>query len=320
MKHELIIPAELAGDRIDQALAKLLPEYSRSMLKTWLDGHKITVNGEYWQPKAKVSGGETVIIEAELEKQITHEAEEIDLNIIYEDDDILVINKPVGMVVHPGAGHRASTMLNALLHHAPNLQNIPRAGIIHRLDKDTSGLLVITKTLAAHTFLVKQLQQRKISREYQTIVYGELISGGTITTQIGRHSKLRTKMAVVDREHGKEAVTHYRIIKKFRDFTHLRVMLETGRTHQIRVHLAHIHHPIIGDKAYGGRMRLPKNAPAALIETLQNFKRQALHASKLGLTHPITHEWMEWQAELPADMQELLNILTSVMDKPEITI
>jgi len=212
-------------------------------------------------------------------------------------------------VVHPGAGHRASTMLNALLHHAPELKNIPRAGIIHRLDKDTSGLLVITRTLAAHTFLVKQLQQRKISREYETIVYGELTGGGTIATQIGRHPKLRTKMAVVDEEHGKEAITHYRIIKKFRDFTHLRVKLETGRTHQIRVHLAHIHHPIVGDKVYGGRMRLPKNASADLIEMLHSFKRQALHASLLGLIHPITREQMEWQAELPADMQELLKIL-----------
>lgn len=309
MKHKLMIPEELAGNRIDQALAKLLPEYSRSLLKTWLDAHKITVNGEYWLPKTKISGGETVIIEAELEKQITHEAEEMDLNIIYEDDDILIINKPAGMVVHPGAGHRTSTMLNALLHHVPELKNIPRAGIIHRLDKDTSGLLVITKSLTAHTFLVKQLEQRKISREYQTIVYGELISGGVIKTQIGRHPKLRTKMAVVNKDRGKIAVTHYRIIKKFRDFTHLRVMLETGRTHQIRVHLAHIHHPIVGDKVYGGRMRLPKNASADLIETLRNFKRQALHASKLGLIHPITRKQIEWQDKLPADMQELLKLL-----------
>jgi 23S rRNA pseudouridine1911/1915/1917 synthase len=309
MKQKLIIPQELAGDRIDQALAKLLPEYSRSKLKTWLDQHKITINGEYWQPKDKVAGGETVIIEAEPKKHVIHEPEAIDLNIIYEDNDILVINKPAGMVVHPGAGHRASTMLNALLHHAPELKNIPRAGIIHRLDKDTSGLLVITKTLAAHTFLVKQLQQRKINREYEAIVYGELISGGTIETQIGRHPTQRIKMAVVDAEHGKLAITHYRIIKKFHDFTHLRVMLETGRTHQIRVHLAHIHHPIVGDKAYGGRIRLPKNAPENLVKILQNFKRQALHASKLGLTHPITQEWMEWQIKLPQDMQELLKLL-----------
>lgn len=314
MKHELIIPQELTGDRIDQALAKLLPEYSRSLLKIWLDSHKITVNGEYWQPKAKVTGGETVIIEAKLKEHVIDKPEAIDLKIIYEDEDILILNKPAGMVVHPGAGNRSNTMLNALLHHSPGLKNIPRAGIIHRLDKDTSGLLVISKTLSAHTFLVKQLEQRKISREYETIVYGELISGGTIKTQISRHPKLRTKMAVVNADRGKAAITHYRIIKKFRDFTHLRVMLETGRTHQIRVHLAHIHHPIVGDKVYGGRMRLPKNAPAELIETLQKFKRQALHARKLGLTHPVTRKWMEWQIELPQDMQKLLQNLRLLQD------
>ncbi|MGD9108048.1 MAG: 23S rRNA pseudouridine(1911/1915/1917) synthase RluD [Gammaproteobacteria bacterium] len=308
MKQKLTIPAELAGDRIDQALAKLLPEYSRSLIKTWLDKHKITVNGEFWQPKAKVAGDEIVVIDVEFEEQTTHQPEPIDLDIVYEDNDILVINKPAGMVVHPGAGNRASTLLNALLHHTPKLKNIPRAGIIHRLDKDTSGLLVIAKTLKAHTYLVRQLQRRKIHREYETIVYGELISGGTIETQIGRHPTKRTKMAVVDTDRGKVAITHYRIIKKYNNFTHLRVKLETGRTHQIRVHLAHIRHPIVGDQVYG-RIRLPKNASEKLIKTLQNFKRQALHASKLGLTHPSTHKWMEWQAKLPQDMQELLQNL-----------
>lgn len=311
MKYEFTIPPELAGDRIDQALAKLLPEYSRSKLKTWLENGKITVNGEIWRPKDKIAGDEIIIVKAEAEEQITDQPEDISLSIIYEDDDILVINKPAGMVVHPGAGHRSSTMLNALLHHAPQLKNIPRAGIIHRLDKGTSGLLVVCKTLTAHTFLVKQLQQRKISREYETIVYGELISGGTIKTQIGRHPTQRVKMAVVDADHGKEAITHYRIIEKFRDFTHIRVKLETGRTHQIRVHLAHLHHPIVGDKVYGGRMRLPKNAPKKLIEALQNFTHQALHASKLGLTHPTTREWIEWKIDLPIDIQQLLQMLKS---------
>jgi len=310
MKQKLTIPAEFAGNRIDQVLAKLLPEYSRSRLKNWLDNHKITVNNEYWQPKDKVAGNETVVVDAEPEEETIDQPEAISLNIVYEDDDILIINKSAGMVVHPGAGHRTSTMLNALLHHVHQLKNIPRAGIIHRLDKDTSGLLVIAKTLVAHNYLVKQLQWRKISREYQTIVYGELISGSTIKTQIGRHPTHRTKMAVVDADRGKLAVTHYRIIKKPHNFTHLRVKLETGRTHQIRVHMAHIRHPIVGDTVYGGRMRLPKNASAKLIETLQNFKRQALHASKLGLTHPTTREWMEWEAELPKDMQELLENLS----------
>lgn len=308
MKQKLTIPTELAGNRIDQALAKLLPEYSRSLLKNWLDQHKITVNNEFWQPKNKVTGNEIVVIDIEPTEQTTDEPEPIKLNIIYEDNDILIINKPTGMVVHPGAGNRTSTLLNALLHHCPNLKNIPRAGIIHRLDKDTSGLLVITKTLKAHTYLVKQLQRRKIHREYETIVYGELISGGTIKTQISRHPTQRTKMAVVNTDRGKTAITHYRIIEKYKNFTHLRIKLETGRTHQIRVHLTHIRHPIVGDQVYG-RIRLPKNAPEKLIKILQNFKHQALHASKLGLTHPGTHEWMEWKAELPADMQELLKNL-----------
>ncbi|MGD9153533.1 MAG: 23S rRNA pseudouridine(1911/1915/1917) synthase RluD [Gammaproteobacteria bacterium] len=308
MKQKLTIPAELAGNRIDQALAKLLPEYSRSLLKNWLDKHRITINGEFWQPKAKVAGDEIVVIDVEFEEQTTHQPEPIELNIVYEDNDILIINKPAGLVVHPGAGNRASTLLNALLHHAPKLKNIPRAGIIHRLDKDTSGLLVIAKTLKAHTYLVRQLQQHKIHREYETIVYGELISGGTIETQIGRHPTKRTKMAVVDVDRGKVATTHYRIIKKYKNFTHLRVKLGTGRTHQIRVHLAHIRHPIVGDQVYG-RIRLPKNASEKLIKTLQNFKRQALHASKLGLTHPSNHEWVEWQIELPQDIKNLLQNL-----------
>jgi len=309
MKEQLTIPPELAGSRIDQALAKLLPEYSRSLLKNWINEHEITVNGEFWQPKTKVSGGEIVIIDAKPKEQTTDKPEPIELNIVFEDSEILVINKPAGIVVHPGAGNRTSTLLNALLYHVPELKNIPRAGIVHRLDKDTSGLLVIAKTLKAHTYLVRQLQWRKIHREYETIVYGELISGGMIKTQIGRHPTQRIKMAVVDEEHGKTAITHYRIIKKYRDFTHLRVKLETGRTHQIRVHLSHIHHPIVGDQVYGGRMRLPKNAPEKLITTLQNFKRQALHARKLGLIHPTTHELVEWQIELPKDIKQLLTNL-----------
>ncbi len=308
IEHKIIIPEEYAGLRLDQALAKLFPQYSRSRLKQWLENEKIFVNQEVnRRPRDKVQGGEVIEIHAELEDVIAHQAEAIALDIIYEDEAIIVLNKSAGMVVHPAAGQHNSTLLNALLYHAPKLAKLPRAGIVHRLDKDTSGLLVIAKTLEAHTSLVQQLQKRKISREYCAIVLGLLISGGTVDAPIGRHPRQRIKMAVV--ESGKPAVTHYRILEKFQDHTYLSVKLETGRTHQIRVHMAHIHHPIVGDQTYAGRMRLPKGASDRLIDELRNFKRQALHASQLGLHHPISGEWMTWQAELPEDMQELLEAL-----------
>jgi len=311
IQHETIIPEDLAGLRLDQALAKLFPQYSRSRLKTWLDNKKIKVNDEYWQPKNKVSGNEKIIIEAKLEEETKHCAESIKLEIIYEDDDIIIVNKPPGMVVHPAIGNRNNTLLNALLHHSPQLKELPRAGIVHRLDKDTSGLLMIAKTLEAHTNLVKQLQDRKILREYKTIVQGSLISGNTIDAPIGRHPRQRIKMAVVDMPNkGKPAITHYRIIERFQNYTYIKVKLETGRTHQIRVHMAHIHHPIVGDQAYGGRLKLPKGASAELIDALQQFKRQALHAYKLGLKHPLTGEFMSWEADIPEDMKILLSIIS----------
>lgn len=286
INHTIQIPPEYRDKRIDQALALLLPDYSRSRLKTWLDHGQISIDGKHWRPKDKVQGNETVVIDAKLEETLIDKPENIPLNIVYEDNDILVINKTIGMVVHPAVGNRNNTLLNALLHHAPALAELPRAGIVHRLDKGTSGLLVITKTLQAHMFLVKELKEHKVLREYEAIVLGNMISGGTVNAPIGRHPTKRTLMAIA--ENGKSAITHYRIIERFRAHTHLKVQLETGRTHQIRVHMAHIQHPIVGDSTYGGRIKLPKGASAKLIETLRQFKHPALHARRLTLIHPAT--------------------------------
>jgi len=308
IKHTITIPAEYAGLRLDQAIAKLLPEYSRMRIKEWLENKNITINqAQNWRAKDKVKGNEEIELKATLQDETFHAPEAIDLNIVYEDDELIIINKPVGMVVHPAPGNRHHTLLNALLHHAPLLSQLPRAGIIHRLDKDTSGLLVIAKTLPTHTYLVKQLQDRLISREYEAIIQGTLTGGGTIETNMGRHPHKRTQMAVT--ESGKPAITHYWIIEKFNAHTHIKVKLETGRTHQIRVHMAHLHHPIVGDTTYGGRMKIPAGASETLIDALQNFKRQALHAKRLAFIHPITLQEMQFEAEIPDDMQQLLNIL-----------
>lgn len=286
----------LAGKRLDQALAILFPEHSRSRLKTWIEEGHVLVEGHTRRPKDKVLLGEDIDIEAELEDKREWEAEDLELNIVYEDDDIIIINKPANLVVHPGAGNQQGTLVNALLHHAPNLSLIPRAGIIHRLDKDTTGLLVVAKSLAAHTKLVEQMQAREIIRVYEAIVWGILPAGGTINAPIGRHPSDRMKMAVV--LDGKPAITHYRIIKKYPRHTHLRVQLETGRTHQIRVHMAHIRHPVVGDKVYARR-----------YQGEPRFSRQALHAKYLELDHPISKEKLSFEADLPEDMGELLTRL-----------
>ncbi len=302
------IPAELAEKRLDQALAALFPEYSRSKLKEWIEKGQVLVNGQLLRPKDKVFGNESIEIKAELEQQSEDwEAEHIPLNIIFEDPHLLVINKPAGLVVHPAAGNRAGTLVNALLHHAEELKNLPRAGIVHRLDKDTTGLLVVAKTLQAHNSLVSQLQARSLKREYEAVVWGMILSGGTIDGRIARHPQDRKRMAVV--ETGKEAITHYRVLKKFKSHTHLQIKLETGRTHQIRVHLSYIHHPIVGDKTYGGRLRVPPKASPSLLELLRNFSRQALHARRLGLIHPETGEEMLFEAAIPEDFKELLDEL-----------
>lgn len=315
IQQTLIIPEESAGLRLDQALARLLPDYSRAQIQEWIKNNNILLENVVAKKRAIVIGGETVTVNAELKAQPAWEAQSIDLAIVYEDDALLVINKPVGMVVHPGAGNSRNTLLNALLHHVPALQNLPRAGIIHRLDKETSGLLVIAKTQAALTNLSTQLKARTVSRIYQTVVSGLFVSGGTIKAPIGRHPIQRKRMAVMA-DTGKPAITHYRIVERYRAHTRLKVQLETGRTHQIRVHMAHIHHPILGDPTYGGRLQLPKGASPELIQQLRTFKRQALHACELGLIHPTTNKAMTWRAPLPDDMLKLIDCL--IKDVPSL--
>ena len=294
------------GMRLDQVVADLFPDYSRSKLKEWILAGNVCVNGEPCVvPRQKMTGDEVISVEAEIEQQVVNEAQAIELDIVYEDEDILIINKPADLVVHPGAGNQDGTLLTALLAHVPDIDKVPRAGIVHRLDKDTTGLMVVAKTLPAQTHLVDQLQSRVMSREYEALVNGTMVAGGLVDAPIGRHSTKRTHMAV--REMGKPAVTHYRVIEKFRAHTHVRLKLETGRTHQIRVHMAYIKHPLVGDPAYGGRLRLPKGSSDEFANTLRGFNRQALHAAQLSLYHPTTDEWMTWQAPLPQDMVALID-------------
>lgn len=303
----LTVPPELANKRMDQIVAELCPQYSRSQLQKWIRSGHITLNGKSAKIKQKLVANDEMVVDPQLTEQTTDEPENIPLDIAYEDESILVVNKPVGLVVHPGAGNRAGTLLNGLLHHIPGQKNLPRAGIVHRLDKDTSGLMVVAKTLEAHLVLVNQLQARTVKREYLALVQGNVISGGTIEGNIGRHPVDRKRMAIVTG--GKYAVTHYRIEKRLAGFTLLRVQLETGRTHQIRVHMSSKHMPIIGDRVYMGRQRIPAAITQELRETLQQFPRQTLHATKLGLIHPETGEEMNWEVGLPQDMQNLLTQL-----------
>lgn len=302
------VQPEQIGQRLDQTLAELFPEYSRSRLKTWIEADLVKLNDRITNiPREKVLGGEKIEITVEVEDETRFEPENIPLNIVYEDDDIIVINKPKDLVVHPGAGNPNGTVLNALLYHYPPIAEVPRAGIVHRLDKDTTGLMVVAKTIPAQTKLVRDLQKRKITREYEAVASGIMTKGGTVDQPMARHATKRTLMAV--HPMGKPAVTHYRIMENYRNYTRLRLRLETGRTHQIRVHMAHIAHPLLGDQTYGGRPRPPKNASENFMEILRNFKRQALHAVMLRLAHPITGEMMEWYAPLPDDFVELLNAL-----------
>jgi 23S rRNA pseudouridine1911/1915/1917 synthase len=305
----LTIPVETAGQRLDQVLSDLLSEYSRTRIKTWIESGQVLVNGTQLRPKDKVVGGERVEVNATLPDAVTVAPEVIDLDIAFQDRHLLVINKPAGLVVHPGAGNSAGTLQNALLHFDPKLVQLPRAGIVHRIDKDTTGLLVVARTLEVHTALVRALEGHEIEREYEAVCLGVMTGGGTVAAPIGRHPMDRLRQAI--REDGREAVTHYRVLHRYRGHTHVRVQLETGRTHQIRVHMAHIHYPLVGDRVYGGRILLPKGASPELIEMLRSFKRQALHAAKLAFEHPATGKPLEVTAPLPVDMKELLAALSA---------
>lgn len=298
------IPADLAGKRLDQALAILFPNHSRARIQNWIRTGDIRLNNQKTSQKYLVRSGDMVEINTIFETNEAWIAEEIPLAIVYEDEQILIINKPAGLVVHPGAGNPDHTLLNALLHHDPGLNNVPRAGIVQRLDKDTSGIMVIARTPESHTRLVTALQKRNITREYQAIVRGILTAGGTIDQPIGRHPVKRVQMAVVST--GKPAITHYRIIKKYRSHTHIRVFLETGRTHQIRVHMSWIKHPVVGDPVYSGRVQLPKAGHLNLYNALKSFRRQALHASAISLQHPESGKELRFEAPLPDDMSNLI--------------
>jgi 23S rRNA pseudouridine1911/1915/1917 synthase len=304
------IPERLAGERLDQALAQLFPEYSRSRIQQWIrSGHAI-LDGRRSKQKELVAGGERVEIQVHVEPDDRWIAEAIELDIVDEDENLMVVNKAAGLVVHPGAGNPAGTLVNALLHHRPALAKVPRAGIVHRLDKDTSGLMLVAKNLSAHKRLVKLIAERAVRREYEAIVLGRLISGGRLRGAIGRHPLKRIRMAVVDG--GREATTHIRVVRRYRGLTHLAARLETGRTHQIRVHLAHAGHPLVGDRVYGGYGKSPAGADPRVGEAIRTFPRQALHAARLTLPGSGSDSDRSWSAPLPADMAELLELIRSV--------
>jgi 23S rRNA pseudouridine1911/1915/1917 synthase len=301
------VPYQLAGMRLDQALAELFPDYSRSKLQAWIKAGRVRIGDTVPKAKDRVEGGETVRLDAEPEIVTTCDAEAIALDLVYEDQALLIVDKPAGLVVHPAAGNWSGTLQNALLHHDSRLGALPRAGIVHRIDKDTSGLLMVAKTLQAHNRLIEQLQARTIEREYLAITQGRMTAGGMVDAPIGRHPIDRKRNAV--RDNGKDAVTHYRVEERFANHTLIRLQLETGRTHQIRVHMEYIHYPLLGDPVYGGRFRLPPQCSTELERQLRVFKRQALHAAKLGLEHPLTGDYCEWEAPLPGDMSQLLEAL-----------
>jgi len=304
---KIIIPERMTGQRLDVALSEMLPDYSRSKITAWIKSGAALISHKPFKPKDKVIGSEMVELTISQKQNNDWVGEDIPLNVVFEDEDIIVLNKAVGLVTHPGAGNWSGTLANALLHYEPKLATLDRAGIVHRLDKNTSGLMVVAKNEKSQKYLVEQLQTHSVSREYSAIVYGHMVAGGTIDEAIGRDTKDRVKQAVSS--HGKEAVTHYRVIDRYQNHTHVKAILETGRTHQIRVHLSHIGYPLIGDPMYGGKVRFPKKADAVLKEALVSFKRQALHARKLTLTHPTSGELMSWKAPLPEDMLALLDVL-----------
>lgn len=305
----LTAPEEMMGKRLDQVLAQLCPQYSRSQLQKWIKSGDVLVNNVVGKTRDKIVGGEEIIVTPVLSEQTYDKPESIELDIVFEDEHLLVINKPAGLVVHPGAGNLTGTLVNGLLAHNPDQKNLPRAGIVHRLDKDTTGLMMVAKTLEAHTALVNQLQAREVKREYLALVSVDVISGATIEGNIGRHPRDRKRMTVHTTGGGKVAITHYRVEQRLNHHTLLRVNLETGRTHQIRVHLSWKHMPIVGDRVYGGRPRVPSNMDEKVRERLQRMTRQSLHATQLTIVHPETGETISWHAPMPKSMQKTVDLL-----------
>ncbi len=312
---EARVPDTCAGRRFDAVIAELFPEHSRSRLAGWIKAGQARLDGREARPRDPVRGGELVTVEAEIGIATDAPAEDIALDVLYEDADVIVLDKPAGLVVHPGAGNPAGTLVNALLHRDPSLSALPRAGIVHRLDKDTSGVMVVARTLQAHTALVDQLSARQVHRQYLAVVVGALVSGGTANAPIDRHPRDRLRMAV--REDGKEAVTHFRLRERFRAHTLLECRLETGRTHQIRVHMAHLKHPIVGDPLYGGPLKLPRGASEETVAMLRGFKRQALHAETLEFVHPVSGEPVRCTAPVPADLRALVDALRTDLREHE---
>lgn len=310
------VKPEHAGQRVDQVAAELFDGFSRSRLQTWIKNGVLTVNGAKTKPKEKLTGNESLTLEVEIEPELDDQPQSIDLDVVYQDDDLIVINKPTGLVVHPAAGHADGTLLNGLLHLDERLNSLPRAGIVHRLDRDTTGLMVVARSLEAHQSLVAQLQDKSLFRQYEAIAVGVMTGGGKVDAPMGRHPVDRKKQAVV-KTGGKNAVTHYRVLDRYRAHTRIQVQLETGRTHQIRVHMAHRNYPLVGDPLYGGRLKQPAGASEALRQALHKFPRQALHARKLGLIHPATGEYREFEAPLPADMTGLIAALENDIKEEE---
>ena len=308
------VTEQYAGQRLDAALASLFPDYSRSRLQGWIRQGLVLLDGQAVKPKTRLVGDELLQLNIQAdEPETSFVAQDIPLDIVFEDEHLIVVNKPAGLVVHPAAGHYDGTLVNALIFYDAALQQVPRAGIVHRLDKDTTGLMVVAKNIKAHKYLVDEIQQRLVKREYQAVVHGVVTAGGTVDAPIGRHGRDRVRMCV--REDGKPAITHYRVIKRYREHTHLQLELDSGRTHQIRVHMQSIRHPIVGDPVYGGRQRIPSQADEAFIRHLRGFHRQALHAFRLSLDHPVTGEFLSWQAPLPEDMTELLADMQRDLDQ-----
>lgn len=306
---EATVGADLAGARLDQALASLFPDYSRSRLQAWTREGRVSVNGEQRRPRDKVAMDDLLQLRAVAEDQVACVPQDIPLRIVFEDEHLLVVDKPAGLVVHPAAGNPDGTLQNGLLYHDPALIELPRAGIVHRLDKDTTGLMVIARSQAAYKRLVEAIAEREVRREYRALVIGSMPAGGTIDMPIGRHPTQRTRMAV--NPMGKPSVTHFRVLEHFRGHTLLKVMLETGRTHQIRVHMAHLRHPVFGDQVYGGRLHLPAGASEDLKRVLRGFRRQALHAKRLQLMHPVSARPMRFECAIPADMRAVIDALAA---------